>query len=115
MGRRQLAATHFGVCNTAAVPELAVDAPACGVDSVGNPPPARDLVLPPDARPVNDALALLGDRRAFSDDQASVGALGIIFGHQRRRHIVIAGARARHCRHPDAVLQVKAVEIHRCE
>ena len=51
------------------------------------------------------ALALRRDLRGFADDQAGLGALGVILGHQRQhRHIAgLLAAHARQRRHEDTV------------
>src|ERR1700678_1530037 len=98
--------------DSATMPKLADDVTTGLVNGVRHSAPGPDLILSPEARAVDDALALLGHSRAFGHDQASGGALSVIFGHQRRRNVVCCRASARHRRHPNAVGQRKAAEIH---
>ena len=93
------------VRDAADMPELADDAAAARVHRVRHQPPAGHLRVAPDARREGVALALLGDVGGFGDDQAGGGALRVVGGVQRSRHIALADAAARERRHDDAVRQ----------
>ena len=82
------AAAHIRVGNATAMPKLAKDAAASLVDGVCHLTPTLDLIIPPQARTIDDALALLGHSGAFGYDQTRCGALGIIVFHDERRDVV---------------------------
>jgi len=97
------------------MPDLAVDASAGGMHRIGDPAPCGDLVGPVEARRADDAVGLVGDLRAFGDDQPGGRALDVIVAHYVRGHVVFGGAGARHRRHHDTVgkretLEVKTIE-----
>jgi hypothetical protein len=64
------AAAHVRVSDAATMPDLAVNAAARGVNRVGDLPPSRDLVGTVQARRANDAMRLVRDLNALSDDQS---------------------------------------------
>jgi len=69
-----------------------------------------------ETRRVGPAEAVGTDRGGFGDDQAGRGALGIVFGLQRCRHVVDRpGAHARQRRHDDPVGQVEIAHADRGE
>ena len=73
------------VRDTAGMPELNDDFSALGVHGVGDRFPSSDLVVRIAARRVGVALRLRRDLRGLGDDQASRGALGVIFSSKRTR------------------------------
>ncbi len=86
------------------MPQLQHDASALGVDGVGHPMPALDLVVGIDARSAGVAVAPDRNRRRLGDDQPAFGrALGIVFHHQIARDVAGVRAHSRQRRHDDAV------------
>ena len=71
------------------MPKLAKDAAVTLVDGVCHLPPALDLVIPPKAWTVDDALALLGDSGAFGYNEARRCALVVVLAHQGRRYVIL--------------------------
>ena len=92
------------------VPQLGDDLPPAAWTALGHRLPALDLGLGPQARRIRPAEAFAADAGRFGDDQAGAGALGIIFGHDRRRHRLLGGAAAGQRRHPDAVLEAQRTD-----
>ncbi len=92
------------------MPDLHEDPAALGVDRIGHPAPAFDLLGGVDAGRVLIALRGVGDLRRLGDDEAGAGALAVIFGHQRGGHEAGTGAVAGEGRHHDAVLQGDVAE-----
>ncbi|MNV85504.1 hypothetical protein D3C71_1794690 [compost metagenome] len=88
--------------HTADVPDLGEDAGSDSVNRLCCQPPAGDLFGREDPRVEQIALSFTRDRRAFADDQACRGALGII-ERDRLCGDVVGRARARHRRHHHAV------------
>ena len=97
--------------DAAAVPDLAVDASAGGVNCIGNLPPCGDLIGAVKAWRANDAVRLIGDLRAFGDDQPGGRALDVIVAHHVRGYVVFGGARARHRRHHGTIGKWKTLEV----
>jgi hypothetical protein len=64
------------------------DMTALVVHGVGDLLPACDMRCAVDARRREIALAVIGRLRAFGDDQANAGALGVIFGGQFSRRAI---------------------------
>jgi len=58
---RQRSVPHIGMRDAAAMPELAVDVSAGGMDRIGDSPPTVDLVVAPYTGAIDDAFALLGN------------------------------------------------------
>src|SRR5471032_3016390 len=103
---RRVAVQQRRVGDAADVPQLGEDQTAGRVDGVGDPLPACDLLVGPQARRVRIADALRRDGGRLAEDQAGAGALRVVLGHQRVRHAGAAdGAGARQRRHDDAVFQ----------
>ena len=69
--------------SAAHVPQLANDAPASGVNGVGDPAPPAQGVQAVEAGHIRVALALLADGRGLADEQAGTGTLGVVGGYQR--------------------------------
>ena len=65
--------------------------------------PPRDMRRAVDARRREVALAVIGRLRAFADDQANAGPLGIIFGGQFSRRAIQLRPAAGHRRHDQTV------------
>ena len=97
--------------HAAHVPQLAVDAAAARMHGLGHLPPAIELLGAVEARHVGVALALMGDGRAFADDQPGAGALRVVLRHQRRGDGV-GRAVARERRHDDSVGQMQVPHLH---
>ena len=111
---RRLAVVEFRQRQAAAVPELADDQPATGMDCIGDQAPAGNLLIRPDAGGEGVAAALWRNDGAFGNDQAGTGALGVVLGHHRRRHVAgVVAAAAGERRHDDAVLQFEGAKAHR--
>ncbi len=102
-GDRRLAAEEIRMHQAPHVPELGGDAAAGLVDRRRDGPPGRDLLRIPQARRIRPAQALLADAGGFGDDQAGTGPLGVILGHQRRRHVLPRGPPPGQRRHDDPV------------
>lgn len=107
---RQLAIQVERIGNPPDVPELQEDAPAGGVHRLGHVAPATDLVIGPDAGGVGIAYAHRRDRGGLAEDQAGIGALGVVLGHQGVGHAAFIGAAAGQRRHDDAVGQLEVAE-----
>ena len=100
---RLLAAAHVRVGDPAAMPDLADYPAARGVDRVGDLAPSGDLILPVNTWAADDPVPLVGDLGAFGHDQTRGGALDVVVPHPLGRDAVLAGARAGHRRHDDAI------------
>lgn len=88
------------------MPELQRDTAVVRVHRLHHLGPAGFLRIGVDAGRQGVTLALARHLRRFADDQASGGALCVIFHVERRRHIAgLAGPRAGQRRHHDAVAQ----------
>src|SRR6202043_2290937 len=72
--------------------------------------PAGHLLDAVDARRARIGDALRRDLGGFTDDQSGTGALRVIGGVERGRHIARPGAVACHRRHHHAVRQVQRAE-----
>jgi hypothetical protein len=103
-----------GVRHAADVPDLREHARTDGVHRVGHQAPAGNLFRREDARIEQVALPFARNRRAFADDQARRGALGVVEGVHGGRHVV-RRTRAGQRRHDDAVLQRDGLEVERFE
>ena len=113
---RQLAVEERLVRDAADVPELCGHQPARGVDGVGDPAPARDLLVAVDAGGVHVALALGADLGALGDDQSRARPLHVVLLHQVVRHVAgDARAHPGQGRHQDAVGQAHGAEGHGVE
>jgi hypothetical protein len=108
-GRDRLrAAAQVRMRNGARMPELGDNAPAGSVDGIGQAAPAANLLFGPQARRIRPTEPLRADRDPFGHDQAGCGALGIVFGLQRGRHLVIRpGAHSGKRRHDDPIGQIE--------
>ena len=107
----QLAAVEGLVRDPADVPELGGDEPAGLVHGVGDPAPARDLLVAVDAGGVHVALALRADLRALGDQQAGARALHVVLAHQVVGHVARRrGAHPREGSHQHAVVGADRAE-----
>ena len=98
------------------VPELGEDGAPLGVHGIGHPFPASDLLGAVDPRRPGVALAHGVDLGAFADDQARLGALGVVARHHGVGHITrLTGTGAGHGGHDDAVGKVQLAEAQRAE
>jgi hypothetical protein len=97
------------------MPQLQDDPAASLVHGVGGQFPAFHLRVVPDAGRVRVAHALGRDRRGLGDDQAGIGALAVVLGHQRIGHAAFTGAAARERGHDDAVGQRESAELNGVE
>ena len=95
------------------VPQLGDDPAACLMDCIGDEAPALDLRLVPQAGRVRPAEPFAADAGGFRDDQAGIGALRIIFGHERIGNRLAVGAGPRQRRHDDAVAKLDRAERNR--
>jgi hypothetical protein len=110
-GHRMQAVRHVvGMRDAPHVPQLHEDAAAARVHGIGDLAPARNLRVVEDAGRVEEALRLRRDVGALGDDQPGLGTLRVVQRHQRRRHAVVGGARARHRGHGDAVAQAQPAD-----
>ena len=100
--------------DAANVPQLQ-EYPAAGVVyRVGHGLPAVDLLCAVDAGRPGIALRLGADLHAFTDDQAGVGALGVVLHVQRLRQVAgLGGALAGQRRHDYAVGQIETAQAGR--
>ena len=85
------------------MPELADDPAAGLMDLLDHRLPGLGLRVVPDAGRKRRAHALLADSGRFGNDQAGTGALGIIFAHDRRWHMLHRRAAAGEGGHEHAV------------
>ncbi len=93
-----------GVRDAADMPQLHEDQPASAMHRAADCTPGLDLLITVNTRRPCVTLALARDLCGFGDDQRSAGALAVVLGVHRARHIArLAGARARQRRHGDAM------------
>ena len=104
-----------GMGDSADMPGLEEDAPAPGMDRLGDQPPALDLLRRVDPGRAGIALALGRDLGALGDDQPRRGALGVVAGVEGMGRIFRIGTVARHGSHDDAILQGKSPDLNRLE
>ena len=94
----------------ALVPELAEHEAALGVHRVRHELPALRLRGVVDAGRAREAAAVLADDGGLGDEQAGVGAVGVVLGVVDSGHGARARAAARQRRHDDGVAQGVAAE-----
>ena len=82
---------------------------------VGHLAPAGDLRRGGDPGLTAVGLALGARPGALGDDQAGLGALGVVIDHQLAGYALRVGAVARHRRHHDAVGELEFAHPHRAE
>lgn len=87
------------------MPQLQEDTTAGSVHRIGDPAPAGHLFGAVDTRRRQIALAHGADLRAFGHDQSGTGALSVVIGGDRRRHVAGIGPVTGQGRHDDAVGQ----------
>ena len=115
-GRDRLgAAEEVRVDQPAHMPDLADDLAARVVHRLHDRPPRIDLRVGPDARCERPAQALLADAGGLGEDQPGAGALGVILGHDRGRHVLAGGAAAGERGHEDPVLRLDGADADRVE
>jgi hypothetical protein len=68
------------------MPQLGDDSPAGAAHGLDYRLPSFDLVLVPQARRMRPAEPFSADPGRFADKKSGLGALGLIFGHDRGRH-----------------------------
>ena len=86
------------------------------MDCIGHPLPARYLLGAVDPGGPGVALAQRVYLGAFADDEAGLGALGVIGGHDGVGHVTgLAGTGAGHGGHDDAVVKVQLAQTQRAE
>ena len=93
------------------MPELNAYMTALIMHAIYNLFPAINLLLIIDAGRGRITHRLCGYLRAFSDNQACTGALGVIFGHQLIGEAFFAGSRPGHGGEDDAIAQFQAVQV----
>lgn len=100
------AVVHIGVGHSPGVIELQSDSALFGVDGIGDCPPALHLYFVVDPRLVDEGhrLAHLG---GLADDEACLGPLGVVLGHQSRRDRQWVAPHSRHRGHDDPVGESK--------
>jgi hypothetical protein len=97
------------------VPQLRHDPAAGVVHRLDDRPPRGDLRARPQPGRERPAQALLADPRGLGDDQPGLRALRVVARHDRRRHVVTAGAGAGERGHQDAVRCGDGTETDRIE
>ncbi len=91
------------------MPQLQEDAAAVGMHRIRHGLPAGGLLVAVDAGGGDVALAFGRDLGCLGNDQAGAGALGVVRGVQRMRHVAVTGAAARQ-RLPVTMRLFKVVE-----
>jgi hypothetical protein len=110
-GRDRLGAVvEKGMARAAAMPDLKKNPPALGVNGVSDPAPTRDLGLIVNSRLGVEGRVALHRHRRLRDDQPRRGALGVVFRHERSRHMPGLRAAAGERSHEDSVGQFQRAE-----
>jgi hypothetical protein len=108
---RRAAGLERGGGDAADVPELAEEDGALGVDGVDDGAPGVHLLGRPDAGGVGVALRRVGDARGLGDHEPALGgALGVVDGGVRLRHVAV-GALPRQRRHHHPVLELEVAHL----
>ena len=82
------------------------------MDSISDLFPALDLFFRPDSTSSEERLAVNGDRRAFSEDEASGSSLGVVFGMKFGGDAVFrVGSATGHGGHDDSVAEGEVTEF----
>ena len=93
------------------MPELKKNFSTLGVHGVCHLAPAGDLGFRVNARLRVECGVPLHDHRGLGDDQARRGTLGVVFRHERTRHMVCFGAAAGERCHENAIGHLEGAEL----
>ena len=102
---------HVDMRHPTHMPQLQEDAPALGMDRIGDLAPSGDLFGRIDAGRVLIALCLRRYLRRLGDDQSRGRALRVIFGRMGSGHQALRGAVAGQRCHDDAVRQAQGAKV----